>query len=764
MAPAVAFDGTHYFVVWEDRRDGIPHIYGARVDQLGNILDTTGIAISSSTDQQAEPSVAFDGTNYLVVWCEQNSGSPDIYGTRVSSAGMILDTVPIPISTVADTQRSPSVSFDGANYFVTWEDYRNGSSDIYGARVSEDGSVLDTLGIAISTHTADQEAPKITYGGAYYLVAWQEGNVHKDIYGARIHPNGTVVDTAGIEIVSLDYYEMMPSVAYNGTDYLVVWIDYYNFYPNSWVCGARVNQSGVVLDTAGLMIGICGFIGAEGVYPIPSVSSNGLDYLITWGDKCTTVDQNGNVSDTLWNHIHFATNVQEASSCAFDGTNYLVIWHDKCVDPVYLSGMRIDQAGNAIDSIPIRIGRSYGSNAIAFGTIDYLAVWAYWDSLTSIDIYGARVDSDGNVLDTNNIIISSDAGWQQGPDVAFDGTNFMVVWLDGPDGDRKIFGTRVNQSGVVLDTSGILISSFVSGSNPSIAFDGINYMVVWSDVFNIYGALVDQSGTVISSDIPLSNTVIGQQWHPKITFDGTNYIITWTDNYNNQTDVFAERVTTLGEVIDTGGVVINHGPGLQGDPSITAFDGSNCLIIYQAQTSGNGSFSDHIDLHGAVFNSATGNVVDSFAICTDIGDQGGAALADGPGDQVLVTYSGWTYSVGGTSYNSIRLWGKLYPFLNIREHEGKTVPESKLSICPNPFKVLAHIKCYNRNLSSRIFLKIYDATGRVVKDFRFKTDRLHNTLSWDGRDDSGRQLPSGVYFLKFQAGEVSATEKVLLIR
>jgi len=58
-------------------------------------------------------------------------------------------------------------------------------------------------------------------------------------------------------------------------------------------------------------------------------------------------------------------------------------------------------------------------------------------------------------------------------------------------------------------------------------------------------------------------------------------------------------------------------------------------------------------------------------------------------------------------------------------------------------------------------LRIYDATGRLVKEFRHL---LNEQIFWNGTDDLNRKLPSGVYFLKFEAGEHSATEKLLLIR
>ncbi len=88
------------------------------------------------------------------------------------------------------------------------------------------------------------------------------------------------------------------------------------------------------------------------------------------------------------------------------------------------------------------------------------------------------------------------------------------------------------------------------------------------------------------------------------------------------------------------------------------------------------------------------------------------------------------------------------------------------ALYPNPFRRMTVIRFSIGQGAESIELKIYDAAGRLVKDFsRLTLDALRPTqIIWDGTDQNDRKVPAGVYFVRFEAGDYKKTEKAILLR
>ncbi|MGB9721987.1 MAG: C25 family cysteine peptidase [bacterium] len=139
--------------------------------------------------------------------------------------------------------------------------------------------------------------------------------------------------------------------------------------------------------------------------------------------------------------------------------------------------------------------------------------------------------------------------------------------------------------------------------------------------------------------------------------------------------------------------------------------------------------------------------------------------------------SGDTMWITATRYNYIPYEGyAIVGNTEIRETQNYEIENPQIVLAPNPFSGNLTIEFAIRNPQSEISLKVYDATGRVVKQFNHLSAnhpprnladggiQPFNQVVWYGDDDSGRLLPAGVYFIRFEAGDYKQVEKAILLR
>ncbi len=86
------------------------------------------------------------------------------------------------------------------------------------------------------------------------------------------------------------------------------------------------------------------------------------------------------------------------------------------------------------------------------------------------------------------------------------------------------------------------------------------------------------------------------------------------------------------------------------------------------------------------------------------------------------------------------------------------------SISPNPFTKLAHLD-YVLPKQTSVEIVIYDVSGRKVAKLVSETQKPgYYTTLWNGTDDIGRKVSSGIYFVRFGAGEFKIQDKILLVK
>ena len=83
---------------------------------------------------------------------------------------------------------------------------------------------------------------------------------------------------------------------------------------------------------------------------------------------------------------------------------------------------------------------------------------------------------------------------------------------------------------------------------------------------------------------------------------------------------------------------------------------------------------------------------------------------------------------------------------------------------PNPFNPKTAIR-YELPKLSDVELHIYDIRGRLIKSWRIEEQTAGGyLLFWDGDNEAGKQIATGVYFAHFQSGDFSQMIKMLYLK
>ena len=193
------------------------------------------------------------------------------------------------------------------------------------------------------------------------------------------------------------------------------------------------------------------------------------------------------------------------------------------------------------------------SPAVASNGSEFLVVWEDRRNggIDETDIYASRVAADGTTLDPDGIAIATADGLEWTPEVASDGTNFLVVWTDGVQGNRgDVRAARVTPQGEVLDPGGFVLTGpeQYGGYRPHAAFDGQNYLVTYENCYCIRGIRVAPDGTILDpGGFAISN--VPGNLRNGVWYGAGEYLVTWHRNAG----VFGARVRPDGWVLDPNG-------------------------------------------------------------------------------------------------------------------------------------------------------------------------------------------------------------------
>ncbi len=462
------------------------------------------------------------------------------------------------------------------------------------------------------------------------------------------------------------------------------------------------------------------------------------------------------------------------------------VWFAKSIDggETFLPNVQVDDGLGKAYTSTIAVGND-GSIYFAWygkrpGFSDYLQVFF-------------SKSTDGGITFTPDVLVNDTAGGIKNynhsePSMLVDTSeNIYIAFHDGRNGGPGRYDIYFSKStdGGLSFTQDVLVNDTIAADSmwalsPSLALsdDGVIY-VSWSNWYDwLYVSKSTDGGMSFGSDIQVNDTIT-ESWTNSMEVDSRGYVhILWADMRDSNWNIYYSRSTDGG---------LTFSPNIRVNDSINEPDpqcfSSMCVddsgMVYAVWEDGLASYSDifftlSTDTGDSVFVEPNVEVDNSDSLCAY------PSVALGDSGKVYVM---WIDFRNGFFTNEVYFAVGKYES-GIEEGEEKR-EERRVSISapfPNPFSHRVEIRyCIGQSAKGNssaqehrsigaqaevLELRIYDVSGRLVKDFSLGTGHLAlgNVVTWDGRDDKGEVVASGVYFLKGKIGNQEVNEQIIYLR
>jgi hypothetical protein len=395
------------------------------------------------------------------------------------------------------------------------------------------------------------------------------------------------------------------------------------------------------------------------------------------------------------------------------------------------------------------------------------------------DIYAQRITAAGVPQWTaDGVALCTNPSYQYSPTIASDGAGGAIVtWYDQrrnfPGTD--IYAQRVSAAGAPQWTAdGVALCPAAEGQvYPRIVSDGAGGAIVaWEDSrssnpsIDIYAQRVSEAGVLqwTLGGVALCTTAANQA---TIASDGAGgAIVTWQD-YRSGTnyDIYAQRVDAAGAPQWTAdGVALCSAASNQGNPTIASDGAGGAVVSWQDSRSG-ANVPDDIYAQRVSAAGAPQWTADGAALCTVDGLQiYPTIVSDGAGGAIVT----WEDTRSGVLHPSDIYAQRVNGSGGVLAVPPPSPPASFLVLAPAPNPAQDGKLTIRFELPStgRVSAQILDLAGHRVRTLA--TDHEYSpgpqVLGWDGKNDAGVGLPSGVYFVEVREGAHSEARRAVLLR
>ena len=730
IEPDVMVRADDILILWNDRRSGVRDAWGRWFDIDGDPIDADFLLREESDPASDDfpQAVLADDNSYAIYWF---GGLEDRQRTMVRYFG--ADREPLTLSMPMDDP-SAGILFRGGDLFSSaqgewmlfWGDNRTGTYNNYGKTfdvASESSGDLKTLWtLSLSSTQVYGDMDLFPDGRA--IVAWSDMQFGSQAIFARL------LDVNGVPT------------------------------------GDSFQVSNVPANAA--------FTTIDSVEPLrdysPHVSASADGFVVTW-----SINEDGG------------------------RLNLFGQFYDANANPIG-SNFRIDEdARNSPQLNPRPVMLPSGGFAIAY----QLAI-----SDPGGDIYLRYYGSDGLPLGPRILCIDpgATAADQQLPAVAASVFGEVrVAWIDKRAGGWDIWAQRFSPSGKKIGNNEPQHGADDPSSaqlGPSVAMGSDRSITVWETrpfTDGLVRARLEILPTALGGEGGVSffwlneGSAVKGLKSPRATMapDG-RFLITWWDNSDGQTQIYAQRYSANGDPI--GDAYPVHGSGFEGSRlAVGAVATSDMIQFAWSDTRRSRGWDIRTRRVDWEFSGAPNPVLlagwEAFSAADGLGlrwqtaseigfagfyvyRQVAGEVAESRPRSDAVQLEQWVAANRNGSYEILDTTAPagayLEYYLKAVDRDGGTEyfgplraefnpPALAFSAGPNPFRLSVDFRIPTQGPYE---VKIIDVTGRQVRSLRGISTSRATQVTWNGKDETGQALPTGVYFARLD----SRTEPLKILR
>ncbi len=753
--------GGDFVFTWQDQRYDDPDIYAMKVNLEGQFLWTDPFVVygDSGTEDfapQHNPRIVATSDNAaIIIWEDRRFDNqyPDLFAQKVSADGSLLwAETGVPLSVADFDQISPRMASDGnGGCYVVWDDLRNGNTpneDIYAQHLSASGAELwDPNGKPVCTATNQQNSGLIKEAGGNVFINWM------DIRNGSVGINYQVYNSAGT-----------PLLAENGKE--VFWglsgdapLDNYLILPR---------ENDVVLiwqDTRFANLG----------YQIYFQFLN--------PDGSTALETNGRPV-TLPTGYHQLT---PSAAVTPDG-HIAIVWEDSRNPNPKIYAQLLDPDGN-------RLWGDYGMELTDMDPLSQKAPriswlegrfyigWSNYDTVGTTyryHVYGQMIENGQKQWGPDGVMVSTLHGDDLNIECQLhDLKDNYYCWqrYNPADFTRWVYLKQVGTDGSAATgwpEAGQLASSFtgleVDQRFPVSSRTDEGIFVMWQDkrgdgIRNYYGQHLSTSGERLWDPLGVNLADYGREQEKPALVDKAGFrsdiIFAWCENIAGSLDVIAQKYSLAGSPQwgDLGYYVVQK-DSTQSSPSLARFDNGGMVIAWTDYNVDSDIHYKYIKADGTFVQSTPwGDILCEAGKMqynpriVSIGDDAYAVWADGRSSgktEILGLYA--QRLSNATVANLDPVIPTSGPFQLLQNHPNPFNPSTSIS-----FRIFEPAKSYR--------LEVFNLRGQKVKTLASgHLEAGSHVAVWDGSDDNGQGVSSGIYHYRLSNGSSTQTRRMVLMK